>query len=152
MEPRFGDPRLPERFWAKVSPEPMSGCWLWTGSLTVSGEYGQYSISTSKPVRAHRYAYQVLVAPVSSSLHMDHLCRVRCCVNPAHLEPVTHAENVRRGEAGMKFKAQRLALPFCPNGHEYTSDNTYIDPKRGHRHCRACARAKWARLNARRAA
>lgn len=82
---RFGDDRLPDSFWDLVVPEPNSGCWLWIGWLNGPG-YGP-----------HRKVYRTLVGPFARRLHLDHLCRTPICCNPDHLEPVTHAENVRRG-------------------------------------------------------
>jgi hypothetical protein len=71
----------------------------------------------------------ILVGPIPDGLVIDHLCRVRHCVNPAHMEPVTDRENVFRGFA---------AITHCPKGHEYTADNTYIPPSTGSRECRRC--------------
>ena len=97
-----------ERFWEKVDlngPVPSDpwiplsmGCWLWVASLDRGG-YGQFRVSTSPfdgPVRAHRFAYEQLVGPIPSDREIDHLCRVRHCVNPDHLEPVTHQANMIR--------------------------------------------------------
>lgn len=84
---------------------------------------------------AHRWLWERLVGPVSGALQLDHLCRNRACVNPDHLEPVTAAENVRRGALG----AVRRAKTHCPQGHEYTPENTAR--RRGKRYCRECGRA-----------
>jgi hypothetical protein len=93
----LGDDRLSERFWSKVVPEPNSGCWLWIGSVGKNG-YARF-LADGRTRNAHRYAYSILVGEVASDLELDHLCRVRCCVNPAHLEAVTKAVNVARGLA-----------------------------------------------------
>ena len=85
-----------DRFCAKVSPEPNTGCWLWTGA-TVRG-YGQFWQGDRK-ILAHRFAYVNLVGLVPIGKELDHLCRVRCCCNPAHLEPVTRRENMLRAPA-----------------------------------------------------
>lgn len=82
-----------ERFWAKFVVSG-SGCWLWTVSKA-SGGYGKFA-ARGVNWKAHRYAYQHLVGPVPDGLDLDHLCRVRHCVNPMHLEPVTRSENLRR--------------------------------------------------------
>ena len=81
-----------ERFWSKVIVTPM--CWWWTGSLQSKG-YGQFRLDGSL-VLAHRYAYEICFGPIPEDLQIDHLCLVRHCVNPAHLEPVTGDENIRR--------------------------------------------------------
>lgn len=88
--------RLPVRFLAKMSVDEASGCWVWTAARTSKG-YGQFRIGP-RPVRAHRYAYTLLVGPIPDGLQLDHLCRNRLCVNPGHLEPVTNWENTLRGE------------------------------------------------------
>jgi hypothetical protein len=119
-----------------------TGCWVWTAPLSENG-YGRINFrAASWP--AHRLSYTLLVGPVPDDLHMDHLCRNRACINPAHLEPVTHAENLRRGLGG------RLTT-HCPQGHPYSPENTYIPPlpnKQG-RQCRICKRAANARVYAR---
>lgn len=73
-------------------------CWLWEGP-TIHDGYGKFEIGRNKHWRAHRFTYSVLVGPIPTGLALDHLCRVRNCVNPDHLEPVTNAENIRRGIA-----------------------------------------------------
>lgn len=133
----FLDERLPDRFWAKVTPCPMSGCWLWFGAWQKHG-HGQ-TCHQNRVVYAHRRAYEALVGPIPEGLQIDHLCRVRCCVNPAHLEPVTARENTLRGESISVRYARRSA---CPNGHPYSGDNLYVKPD-GSRACRACRREQW---------
>ncbi len=86
--------RLP-LFFAKV--EFTDACWLWTASTDWYG-YGWFWVGA--PRRAHRVCYEWLVGPIPAGLELDHLCRVPACVRPEHLEPVTHAENVRRGDLG----------------------------------------------------
>lgn len=129
----FLDARLPLHFWDKVSPCPMSGCWLWTGASTGTG-YGQVRIGgrKGKCTVAHRHAYTRLVGEVPLGLELDHLCSQRCCVNPHHLQPVTHLENIRRSSNAQKT--------HCTHGHEYTPENTVRD--NGHRKCRTCLRAR----------
>ena len=152
----FGDPRLPTRFWAKVSPEPNSGCWLWVAG-TWDG-YGRFNVGSrtdrsARVVQAHILAYEELVDSVPDGLELDHLCRVRCCVNPSHLEPVTHAENMRRGEAGRVGAARQRAKTHCPKGHPYDEANTRITFAVGFgRQCRACDRDLHRRLRAERRA
>src|ERR1043166_7685871 len=107
----FLDHRLPIRFWSKCIPEPNSGCWLWTGAIKTVTGYG-YIWTDKRVASAHRAAYESLVGPIPDGLQIDHRCRIRCCVNPAHLEPVTNVENQRRGLRGE-------LTTHCPAGHEY---------------------------------
>lgn len=135
---RFGNPRLPNRFWDKVQPEPNTGCWLWTGGTT-RGDYGTFYFGDLVTPRkgtgyAHRLSYRTFVGAIADGLQIDHLCRVRCCVNPHHLEPVTQRENILRGE-GLAAKEARQT--HCLRGHEFSEVNTYIC-KAGQRHCRKC--------------
>ena len=124
----FGDSRLPLRFWTKVQPQS-NGCWEWTAAKDGKG-YGAFNIG-GKMRLAHRVAYDTLIGPMPKGLESDHLCRNISCVYPAHIEPVTRSENLRR--------ARLLLVPktHCPHGHPYTDDNLYINPK-GHRLCRTC--------------
>jgi hypothetical protein len=118
------------RFEERYIPEPNSGCWLWTGILFKSG-YGWFSVH-SKVWRAHRWAYEHLVGPIPDGMVLDHLCKVKSCVNPDHLEPVTQKVNMERAKTG-KYK------PFCKNGHPRSGDNLYFFPN-GARACRECVR------------
>lgn len=116
-------------------PRPDEGCWEWEGPRDRHG-YGRHG---SRGL-AHRIVYVALVGPVPEGLELDHLCRNPTCVRPDHLEPVTHAENVRRGRVGEVNRARLLGRTHCKNGHEFTKDNTYVYPN-GERECRECARA-----------
>jgi hypothetical protein len=122
------------RFMAKVQPDA-AGCWIWTASRHPVSGYGRIKMGghRGKHVPAHRVAYEMFVGPIPEGLVLDHLCRVRPCVNPAHLEPVTGAENTARGKAG-KHLSDRT---HCPQGHAYDEQNTYPEPGGG-RGCRAC--------------
>jgi hypothetical protein len=122
---------LPERISTKIAVDP-NGCWLWTGAKTRG--YGSASFD-GRRYRAHRLTYELLVGPIPEGLTLDHLCRVTACVNPAHLEPVTQKENIRRGETGENMRSKT----HCPMGHPFDEKNTYLDPK-GHRRCRECRR------------
>lgn len=92
--------RIARRVIIAPCPLPLSTpCWLWKWSLTYNG-YGRVSVRSPgirRHVRAHRAAYVAWVGPIPAGLDLDHLCRVRTCCNPLHLEPVTRLENVRRG-------------------------------------------------------
>ena len=131
----FGDSRLPERFWAKVEQVTESGCWIWTASLNHG--YGQMSIGHAHPYQTHRLAYQALVRTVPPGLKLDHICRVRCCVNPAHLREVTSRENTL-AKGSEAIPKMRLDAPTCVHGHAWTPENTAI--YRTYRVCRACNR------------
>lgn len=123
-----------ERFWAKVTKT--EACWLWTAFCNADG-YAKFKVGTSGPtIAGHIYAYQELVGKVPPRLELDHLCRVRACVNPSHLQPVSHLENVRRGQGGVNMRSKT----HCPSGHEYSVTNTRI--YKGARACRACDRAR----------
>lgn len=129
-----------ERFWRHVTtdgPIPahrpdLGPCWEWTASRNHLG-YGQFR--AGEMTGAHRWSYTAANGPIPEGLDIDHLCRVRHCVNPAHLEAVTHRENMLRGNTP---NARALTQTHCVNGHEYTDANTYIDPTHGRRSCRAC--------------
>lgn len=150
-----------ERFWSKVSGTDALGCWLWTGSLTIDG-YPQLKVGPSL-TGAHRYAYELLVAEIPTGLEIDHLCRVRNCVNPWHMEPVTHLENVQRAIAArmgvplefVRTRAQRKRAcrgrprgprirlstrDFCNRGHDLQQHGLYVRPRDGAEMCRACRR------------
>lgn len=111
------------------------GCWTWTAQLTPDG-YGRRS---KNPKSAHRYVYERLVGPIPEGLQIDHLCRNRACVNPAHMEPVTNWENTLRGE---NFIAKQVKGNTCPKGHPY--DAVYVGPSYTRRYCLRCARESGA--------
>ena len=123
---------LAERVRAGYEAEPNSSCWLWIGATTGHG-YG-YIKDRGVRMSSHRVMYELERGPIPSGLELDHLCRNTICVNPAHLEPVTHRENILRG---MSPYAKRARQTHCLNGHEFTPENTYR--YRGRRMCRACA-------------
>src|SRR5262245_13889065 len=114
-------PRQLARFWAKVakSADP-DGCWLWTSELTIKG-YGRFTPHGRRHLKAHRVAYELLVGPIPAGLITDHTCKVRHCVNPAHIEPVTVRENSLRG-THPNYVAHRNNT--CAQGHPFTPENT----------------------------
>jgi hypothetical protein len=123
-----------DRFDSMVYQDPNSGCWIWTGALG-GGEYGVFWYER-KQIPAHKWIYEHMRGRVNSSKQLDHLCRVRCCVNPNHLEEVTCRENLMRGNtlAAMNYKKTH-----CIRGHELSGDNLYTYPD-GKRQCRKCYR------------
>lgn len=127
-----------ERLEKYAIPEPNSGCWLWTGTLSGSG-YGQFQVSpvTKRKKQAHVASYEHFIGPIPNGMQLDHLCRVRCCVNPAHLEPVTPAVNTRRGNLWQK------SVTHCRRGHLLEGEN--LIPRflaKGQRVCRECDRIR----------
>jgi hypothetical protein len=119
------------RFRQRVSFQD-DGCWIWTGSRFENG-YGVFALKR-KQRGAHRIAYEYFVGPVPDGLELDHTCRVRHCVNPEHLEPVTHAENMARGRWAQ--------ATHCIHGHEFTPENTRWRARGNGRDCRTCVRAR----------
>lgn len=145
------------RFWAKVNPcgpvHPILGteCWLWTPRPNAWG-YGRFTIGHGAPAElAHRFAYRERVGPIPEGLELDHLCRVRACVRPEHLEAVPRIVNIRRGVGGEVARARMLAKTACPAGHPYAGDNLRLVA--GNRKCRECrnriARESYHRVRAR---
>jgi hypothetical protein len=113
-----------------IAMEPNTGCWLWTGAENEKG----YPRSHGKGV--HRIMYDRFVGTIPKGMEIDHTCRVRSCVNPRHLEPVTHRENVLRG---ISFIAERAFASHCKRGHALKDDNL-VPRANGRRECRICWR------------
>jgi hypothetical protein len=123
---------LRERLEFYSIPEPNTGCTLWIGALFKTG-YGKLS-KDGKYKRAHRLAYELARGPIPSGLQIDHLCRVRSCVNVAHMEVVTNRQNTLRGVGRTAVNARKT---HCLRGHEFTPQNTYRYAN-NQRTCRIC--------------
>lgn len=123
-----------DRFWSKV--DRTGACWKWLGSTNSDG-YGQLTIG-GRYWRAHRLAWTLTNGEIPEGLVLDHVCRVRSCVNPEHLEVVTNAENVKRGIGPTAINARKQR---CKAGHAFDADNTMIGSK-GERLCRKCSYRK----------
>lgn len=116
------------------------GCWPWIRRSNKDG-YGQFSLR-GRPWRAHRVVYAWLIGPIPEGMTLDHLCRNRLCVNPAHLEPVTNRVNVLRGDT---ITGRNVRKTHCPKGHPLSPENLCSwERSRGKRSCRIC-RAERAR-------
>lgn len=127
---------LEERFWEKVVITGFTECWLWGGAKT--NGYGSIGYQTegggkTKHISSHRAAYQLLIGPIPDNLDLDHLCRNPGCCNPKHLEPVTHRENVLRGEGPSAKQARQT---HCKRGHPLSGDN--LLPYSYGRVCKTC--------------
>jgi hypothetical protein len=109
---------------SRVDQQP-DGCWLYGGALMADGYARVKDASSDRALLVHRVTYEALVGPVPDGLVLDHLCRVRHCVNPQHLEPVTNVENIRRG-----FRARLGDRTHCAEGHEFTPENTTFQQRR----------------------
>lgn len=139
-------------FWSKVRRSSDDECWPWGGYVTADG-YGRFVWPGGQ--LAHRFAYELLVGPLSEEMDLDHRCHSesdclatgrscphRRCVNVAHLKPIQTDDHRQINKPGARGKAQgarQRAKTHCPRGHAYDEANTYID-KRGCRNCRACRR------------
>jgi hypothetical protein len=134
---------LADRFWPKVDIRGPNECWNWTASKQKNGygRIGRYEKQCGYDM-AHRVSYELTYGEIPDGLEIDHLCRNRACVNPAHLEAVTHKLNMQRGERGMQT--------HCLRGHRLTPENVYAG--RGRRECRTCRTLHVRMLRERRSA
>jgi hypothetical protein len=142
-----------ERFWAKVDkngPVPsyaphLGPCWVWTAYIKPGG-YGRLATGVGKNyVGAHVYSYELVKGAVPRGMVLDHLCRVPSCVNPDHLEVVTHADNIWRG-----YRAKLGVITHCRKGHPFTPENTYHRARSHKIDCRTCCRERMAVIRAKR--
>ena len=145
---------LPEnikrRFLTKVNKT--DDCWLWEGRVNPGG-MGQFRIApkskgnqTGCRLDVHKLIYLWFKGPIHNGMEIDHLCRVPTCVNPDHLDPVTHLENMHRGVAAVGTHHSRKT--HCIHGHPFNDENTYW--WRGKRVCRACVAINKQNLRLRR--
>lgn len=136
------------RFMDKIFYCPITGCWLWGGTLNgpyrgwpTGYEYGRFFIGIDRYVLAHRFSYKAFVGNIPDSEQIDHLCKNPRCVNPAHLQSVTPMVN---GKRSLNVGSVNGSKTHCPHGHEYNKENTYVY-KRGNglgRTCRECSRLR----------
>lgn len=123
-----------QRFNEQIMPVTESGCILWIGNCLPKG-YGHFSMNYKK-IYPHRFAYELERGPIPKGMTIDHLCRVRCCVNVNHMEVVTRGENTLRGESVSGINSRKT---HCIRGHEFIGDNI-ITYKTG-KACRTCVNA-----------
>jgi hypothetical protein len=127
----YRSPPVQQRLADLSMPVPFCGCIVWLGPTSQAG-YAKIGVRL-----VHRIVWELLNGPIPDGLQIDHLCRVRCCINPDHLEPVTPRVNTLRGNAPAILVARYRSILTCPRGHPYSADNTYVDP-RGWRQCIVC--------------
>ena len=120
------EPNEIKRFFTKVKQK--GNCWIWTGAK--SKGYGLFRVN-NKTNRAHRLSYELFKADIPQGMELDHLCRNPSCVNPEHLEPVTHKVNMLRGEGFASLNAKKT---HCSKGHRFTGKRD----KQGQRICPTC--------------
>jgi len=139
-EADMGAPRLSlSKSWIPVTE---TGCWLWTGADNGTG-YGRITVA-GKFLLAHRAVYEALRGPIQDGMTIDHLCRIRCCVNPDHLEVVSMKVNILRGFGPTAINSKKRSCPRCGGAYSFC---------KGGRHCEGCnERRRVERRNERRAA
>lgn len=131
----YGDERIRAAVWKNIHPEPNSGCWLWSAYINPDGYGRGYPVKNGRLVMAHRITWEAMMGRAVQEGHeLDHLCRVRACCNPAHLEEVSHKTNVLRGESLPSLNA---AKTHCKRGHLLHPEDCYA-PKGSGRLCKKC--------------
>lgn len=136
--------------WSKTARERFSDktmyvgdCIVWLGATSGKDGYGRFHLGQSM-VGAHQWAFEQVNGPIPGGLQLDHLCRNRICVNPAHLQAVSHLENCKRG---LGYGIINGLKPTCKYGHPYTKENIVIES--GVRRCRMCRRKHWINVQRR---
>lgn len=128
-----------EKIRDNIMVDPNSGCWLFTGGLDKCG-YSKLSGGKDIPGESlgHRMSYLIFKGPIPDGTEIDHKCRVRSCINPAHLQAVSHAKNVSL--ADYKTNHRNGVKTHCKRGHEFTPENTMVNRHGSYstRKCRAC--------------
>jgi len=127
-----------QRFWNFVCKNTIDECWLWIGGKHELG-YGRFYLNGDK-VPAHRFSYILAYGQIPKGIVIDHLCRTPSCVNPLHLEAVTQRVNMSRGVIQERFKKWAASITHCPQGHEYTPENTQV--YKNNRTCKECRRIR----------
>lgn len=124
-------------FDSRYMTEPNTGCWIWLGHITPKG-YGLIKIKRQDRL-VHRFVYERFKGPIPAGLQIDHLCRMRCCVNPDHLECVTSRVNTLRGFNPPAMNARKT---HCKNGHPLVGENVIVRPRDASRECRLCTKER----------
>jgi hypothetical protein len=142
--PKNNPTPLTDRLWAKIEKRGPDECWPWTAATNASpnargGPYGKLGDQhpSRKTVLAHRVVYAEAVGPIPDGFQVDHLCGFSLCCNPAHLEAVPPSENNARSTSPT---SANITKTHCPQGHEYTVENTGYRKDVRYRYCRTCAR------------
>ena len=140
---------LEERFWAKVQPEPNTGCWFWLGA-TVAGGYGHLGRGRREEgnIRAHCLSWEIAQGPIPAGLVLHHRCDVSSCCNPQHMVAISQSEHMRlhstHKKGGDAYAVRQKARLTCSRGHVYDIQTTYYYYVKSEgytsRRCRTCNR------------